>query len=797
MSISRIAADGREQLTVDHLKETAEYASILGGKFRSSALVRTAALLHDMGKFSDEFVQYLRISVQSKKGGVNAVRRGSVIHATQGAKYVFEAGLREKELLLALSTEIIAICIAGHHGGLMDSISPQGETSLRNRLTTDKDALHYKEVRMAFEKESILAENLKDLMRACREELSGLIEVCKNEKLNILFMVHMLVKSVFSCLVDSDRYTAYCFEIGKTPEVQLSVPPWEEYAAQLEQHISTFPIDSEIACIRHDISRKCLNASVRPCGVYRLYVPTGGGKTLSSLRFALNHAKEHSQEHIIYVIPYLSVLDQTAKEIKKALQYEDDKEYILEHHSNFVLPDDDSEAQTYRLFTDRWDQPIIITTMVQFMESVYSHKGGNLRKLHNMMNAVLIFDEVQSLPIKCVHLFNDTINYLHTFGNCTALLCTATQPLIDKVERPIRLSSPPELIADTSEAFKKLKRTRIVDKTEKGGYSIEALRDFVLEKLDAAGNCLVILNTKKDAANLYHAVENYINENFKTQIKLVHLSTSMCPAHRLEAIDSMQEEGNKKMLKCERILCISTQLIEAGVDISFACVVRALAGLDSIAQAAGRCNRNGEEPNGRDVYIVNLAEENLSKLPDIKCGSDVTSRILDESLDDLLSHEVMDRYYQEYFYKRKVEMDYPYNNTGYIYDLLSGNKKGSGEYINSGDKAPLPALCQAFQTAGEQFHVIEKGTTSILVPYRRGAEIAEEYSAAKLRNKPKLLREMGRYSVSLYPHQMHELEKEQALRLIDGEIFILEKDYYDLKLGVVFQREPEFLYTGR
>lgn len=791
MYISRIATDGREQLTVDHLKETAAYASILGRKFNSSAMVRTASFFHDTGKFSDEFVQYLRLSVQSRKDGGNALRRGSVIHATQGAKYIFKAGLSEKELLLA--AEIIAICIAGHHGGLMDSISPQGETLLRNRLTTDKDALHSEEVTVAFEKEGVLTENLKDLMSACRAELLGFVEVCKTEKLNVAFMIHMLVKSVFSCLVDSDRYNAYCFEIGKTPETQLPVPPWEEYAMRLEQHLSAFLIDSEIARIRHDISEKCLNASVRPRGVYRLDVPTGGGKTLSSLRFALNHAKEHNMEHIIYVIPYLSVLDQTAKEIKKALQYCDDEEYILEHHSNIVPPDDESDAQTYRLLTDRWNQPIIITTMVQFLESIYSHKGGNLRKLHNIAKAVLIFDEVQSLPVKCVHLFNDALNYLHTFGNCTALLCTATQPLIDKVERSIRFSSPSKLIADTGEAFKKLKRTRIVDSTAKGGYTTEALRDFVLEKLGAVGNCLVILNTKKDAANLYRAGKMYINDNTETQIKLVHLSTSMCPAHRMEEIDSMQEwDGNKKILKRERILCISTQLIEAGVDISFACVVRALAGLDSIAQAAGRCNRNGEAPNGREAYIVNLAEENLSKLPDIQCGSDVTSRILDESVDDLLSHTVMDRYYEEYFYKRKGEMDYPYKN-GYIYDLLSRNKKGSGAFINNGNGAPFPALPQAFQTAGEQFCVIDKGTTAVLVPYGRGAKLAEEYRTAKLRNKPKLLREMGRYSVSLYPHQMRALEKEQALRLIGDEIIVLDEDYYDLELGVVFQRDPEFL----
>lgn len=790
MYISRIATDGREQLTINHLKETAAYASMLGGKFRSSALVRAAAFFHDMGKLSDEFVHYLRLSDQSRKDGGNAPHKGSVIHSTQGAKYILKSALSKKELLIA--AEIIANCIAGHHGGLMDGISPQGETSLRNRLSTDKDELHYDKVTVAFEKEDVLTGKLEDLMSACCDELSSFIEVCKTEKLNATFMLHMLVKSVFSCLVDSDRYNAYCFEIGEMPELRLSIPPWEEYARRLEKHLSTFLIDSEIDRIRKDISEKCLDASAHPCGVYRLSVPTGGGKTLSSLRFALNHAKEHNIERIIYVIPYLSILDQTAKEIKKALQYQEKEDFVLEHHSNFVLPDDENEVQTYRLFTDRWSQPIIITTMVQFLETIYSHKAGDLRKLHNMANAVLIFDEVQSLPLKCVHLFNDALNYLHTFGNCTVLLCTATHPLIDKVERPIRFSSPSELIADTSEAFKTLKRTRIVDSTVRGGYTTEALRDFVLEKLCAAGNCLVILNTKKDAANLYRAAKNYLYENAETQIKLVHLSTLMCPAHRMEAIDCMLEERNKKILKRERILCISTQLIEAGVDISFACVVRVLAGLDSIAQAAGRCNRNGEDPNGRKVYIVNLAEENLSRLPDIQCGSDVTSRILDESVNDLLSQTAMDRYYEEYFYKRKGEMDYPYKN-GYIYDLLSGNKKGFGAYINSGDSAPSPALRQAFQAAGEQFCVIEKGTTAVLVPYKRGAELVEEYRTANLRNRSKLLREMGRYSVSLYPHQMRALEKEQALSLIGDEILALDEVYYDLKLGVVFQRDSEFL----
>jgi len=395
------------------------------------------AVTHDMGKLSAAFVSYLRENSTKDKQHL----RGSVIHATQGAKYIYDTALTNRGFLAV--AEMVALCITGHHGGLMDGISPVGDTPLRNRLSQDKRGLHYGEVTAAFEQAGVMTVPVEELLSTCRAELSAFIESCKVNQLNTAFMVHMLVKSLYSCLVDADRYNAYCFDSGKKPETQIVSPPWEELASRLEQYISAFSSTSAIAQIRNDISQKCLKASVRQRGVYRLHVPTGGGKTLSSLRFAVNHAKMHRMERIIYVIPYLSVLEQTAHEIRKAFQYRDDEEFILEHHSNLTPPDDEEEARSYRLFTDRWNQPIVITTMVQFLESVFSHRGSKLRKVHNLANSVFIFDEVQSLPIKCVHLFNDAMNYLHTFGRSTILLCTATQPLIDKVLMPIKLASPP------------------------------------------------------------------------------------------------------------------------------------------------------------------------------------------------------------------------------------------------------------------------------------------------------------------------------------------------------------------
>jgi CRISPR-associated endonuclease/helicase Cas3 len=263
----------------------------------------------------------------------------------------------------------------------------------------------------------------------------------------------------------------------------------------------------------------------------------------------------------------------------------------------------------------------------------------------------------------------------------------------------------------------------------------------------------------------------------------------MCPAHRLKVIKTIKE------LKQKNGLCISTQLIEAGVNISFGCVIRAIAGLDSIAQAAGRCNRNGEDLNGKKVYIVNIAKENLSMLPDIKCGADITYRILEEKPTDLLSPDVISRYYNEYFYKQKPQMNYPVNDVGNLYDLLSDNQKGVRAYFNTGEGV-LPALRQAFQTAGELFSVIEQRTTSVLVPYEDGEKLAEEYRKADIKEKNMLLHEIGMYSVSLYRYQLDKLYEMNAVYSIDDEILILKTGYYDDMLGVVFDKKNEFLYIG-
>jgi CRISPR-associated endonuclease/helicase Cas3 len=434
----------------------------------------------------------------------------------------------------------------------------------------------------------------------------------------------------------NERRDTYLFDINKhcNPEDtdwDSLIDIFEEGLQELlEKNIQKFGTESKIVKIRQTVSDQCKEAATKKTGIYQLSVPTGGGKTLSSLRFSLHHCKAENKKRIIYVIPYLSIIEQTASEIRKILNLSENNDILLEHHSNIVLPDDEEEQEIRKLSTSRWDKTIVITTAVQFLETVMSSRGGDLRKFHNMSDSVIIFDEVQSLPIKSIHLFNETITFLAKFCNATILLCTATQPQLDKTERNnLLLEDNPNLI-DCSNLFEELRRTRIVVLEEK---NIDDFGAFISEKADVLGNCLAIVNTKKSALEVFERLKG------KSDFEVYHLSTAMCSIHRTETISKIKDALSNK----RKIICVATQLIEAGIDISFSCVVRAIVGLDSIAQAAGRCNRNGESESPLEVYVIPLKGENLDKLQDIKAGKEITERLIRNSKGaDLLDSTIMD-----------------------------------------------------------------------------------------------------------------------------------------------------------
>ncbi|MCL2593735.1 MAG: CRISPR-associated helicase Cas3' [Defluviitaleaceae bacterium] len=736
------------QKLLEHSENVAKLAENFASKSGIGEMLNYVGFLHDLGKNSQEFQKYLLEDGES------------VRHSIVGAKQIFEDF---NDFLIG--AEMAANIIASHHGSLYDNLSPEGDTVLLSKL---KDKVPYRVTKIT---KKFCIENIKN------EIITNIFKLDEGDR---VFGLSMLVKYAFSCLVDADRLDAYLSESGKAYVKEN--PPWSELITNLSKYISKFDNLTEISEFRENISNQCEEAAMRSVGIYKLEVPTGGGKTLASLRFALNHAKKHNLERIIYVIPYLSILSQTAQALRDALGA--DKDVVLEHHSGFLPNEDDhnddkdgTNYEYYKLQISRWEEPIILTTQVQFLESIFSAKGSDLRKMHNMAKAVIIFDEVQSLPVKCIHLFNGAMHFLHYVCGSTILLCTATQPLLDgDIDRPLKLSKD----ASIAKYNKLLPRTKIINSLKPVGHTYEELSDFILDKHKLS--TLVIVNTKAAAKNIFKE----LNEAGKT---VVHLSTNMCGIHRDEVINRVKEKLKNKQ---QEVICISTQLIEAGVDISFECVIREVAGLDSILQGAGRCNRHGEFGEVKNVYVVNIKDQNLSKLPDIKIGADITMKLFNEDkIDDI------NEYYRHYFYNRKNEMDFPTKNGGTIYQLLSDNEQGVNNFCNTKGsnvaKDNKIEMRAAIRSAAEAFYIIDKGQKNIVVNYGKAHDLLREYYMAKdFEVKKNILSKLGRFSVSVYQYQLEKLEEKGAVYLQD-DIWMLANGFYDKNLGLNIDGDHEFL----
>lgn len=740
------------QLLSDHLEGASKLAGLFGSKFGFENAGAVVGLLHDHGKYTCAFQKYLKRSLNGE-----SVRRGEVIHALQGARFVDEA------IADPLISDILGNAIAMHHSGLFNCVF-EGKRTLTVKADKPENILHYKEAVGNFSP-SVDVDKIK-------AEVWRVSKICQENKLDAPFILHLLTKALFSCVVDADR----CNSAGLYIEGEL--PDWKSMIRLFDRHISGFGAHGDLNQVRQAISLQCRDAGARKPGIYTLSIPTGGGKTLSSLRFALEHANANKLERIIYVIPYLSILDQTATELRKIFGKKAD-EYILEHHSNIELPEDEDEEDKYRLLSSRWDSPIVLTTMVQFLETIYSNKASKLRKFHNMANAVLVFDEVQSLPIKCTHLFNDAVNFLHQFGKSTVLLCTATQPHLHETERPIWLSKNSELVHVPEERSGVFKRVAIEDKSGTVK-TYEEVVTLAKSQLKQGKSTLIILNTKRSAQEVY-------GQCAVPDCEKVFLTTDLCPAHRLGLIESLRKNLNPETRRLS--LCVSTQLIEAGVDISFDCVIRAKAGLDSIVQAAGRCNRNGEQAELQSVFVVEPQEENLSRLLEIQEAKKITSRVLREKQGyDFLSDEVIAAFYKYYFFDQKQKMDFDTKDgVTTIYSLLSKNPLGAEAY-RSRQGNPYKGLPAAFETAAKEFSVIDAAQTGVVVPYGEALQLISKFeNTYETKVQMRILKKLQKYTVSVYSNVLEQLKEDRAvdvIRSVKDEFYLLSPDYYDPEQGL-------------
>lgn len=783
----------RQQSVREHCDNVELLARAYGSKIGVDAAAGLIGKVHDMGKCKQEFQNYIL--------GISNAKRGEINHAACGARYLEET-YALGEYGGNLPVQMLALAVESHHAGLIDCISTKGENTYQNGVWKDAEA-QFQAAVQTYHQECAGEAELKQAFEQAAVQLEEKMREIQHMG---AFGKHLLEKYLFSCLIDADRYDTYCFAAGIEPKPDFKPDRafWRTYLEWLEAALEDMAKqqpksegEQKVRQLRQEISDSCRAWAKREPGVYQLYVPTGGGKTLSSLRYALAHCMEYEKEHIFYVIPYQTIIEQTVQEIRDKLQ-EDDETIILEHHANVIHGAEEEKTEEeiqkqYERLTERWTSPVIVTTMVQFLNTLFAGKTRNLRRMHQLANSVIIFDEIQSIPVKCIHMFNEAVNFLSEVCHATVVLCTATQPKLEGVEEhSLRLAQPAQIVEDYLDKFRQLSRVKLVDTTRwKPTMTYEDAADFVWEKHQALPHVLVVVNTKAAAKEIYQRLQEK-NQMLPAEeaADIILLTTSLCAADRLERLDAI-----KKTPAGKKLICVSTQLIECGVDLSFDCVVRSLAGLDNAAQSAGRCNRHGEM-GCREVYLVKLCEEKLNKLPDIQKAQESCERVLREFAkkpeyfgNDLLSPKAIACYYHYYYHERKNEMGYwaEKSDRETLFDMLSDNETAWRAYTHESKQQTLPAMRQAFAEAGAKFHVIEDNTTTVLVPFKKGKEyILQLNGQCSPEEAVKLARRAQRYTVQIYPGDRNELEKKGALYQLNcGNIWALHDEYYDSELGVV------------
>ena len=811
-------ADGQPQFLQTHLTETAEIAKLLAAKLDLDQAGELLGLMHDFGKYSRKFQKYIHDETSLFNPDLDdeeSTPNGSKVdHSTAGAQWAYRE-LRKfgaAQGIGELFGQMLGLCIASHHGeGLIDCLDGEGNPKWIERFNKTDELTHLVECER--NADEVVQQKAYELAgeNLIRSLLNAVKPILSNQTINNKikeFYLGCLTRFLFSCLIDADRINSSDFEREAQKEVRhlAEKPDWQSAIDKLEAKLAGFENRYPIDEIRRRISDDCLKRAVDFQGIYTLTVPTGGGKTLASLRYALHHAQKHNLDRIIYIIPYTSIIDQNAQAVREILgEY-----WILEHHSNL-----EPEKQSWqdKLLSENWDKPIVFTTMVQFLDAWFGGGTRGARHIHPMTNSVLIFDEIQTLPVKCVHLFCNVLNWLTTFGKSTAVLCTATQPLLGesglrnfpegKRERIaarglLRLPENAEIMGkhqDLDKLFADLSRVEIRFNEKAGGWNVEEAVAFLLEQFQTTQSCLFIVNTKKWAQELYQ----YCKAQNVPPEALFHLSTHQCAAHRKAIFDTIK--GRLKNGK--PVICISTQLIEAGVDISMACVIRALGGLDSIAQAAGRCNRHGEKKGKGQVWVLNLQEQDFTRiLPDIQAGKTHAERVFrDFAGQDILQPAAMERYFEYYFYQRSDEMAYYVKNsaTGSLLDWLSDNALNPYGEKNNKISKPLPLLMQSFKSAGRAFQAIDAPTRAVIVPYGEGTElIAKLCGEWDPKEMHRTLQKAQRYSVNAFPNVWDKLQKENALHeTIEGSgIYYLKERHYNDEFGLSLDETSDMTFLN-
>lgn len=770
------------QTIEEHCRHTAEIASELLQSIGAGKAAYLAGILHDMGKCKQEFQIYLEKAFRGEK-----TVKGSVVHTFAGVKYVLDKYHDTGSEVTQIIAEIIAFAIGAHHG-LFDINIANKENGFQHRR--DAIDIGYEESRKGFFENCINASQVDMLMKDAEEELWNIIsgnilglyneENASKAEAEIAFHMGLLARLLLSAVIEGDRSDTASFMSGE-PYLESMDTDWAFYLARIEKKLEQFHGQKPIDRARKEISDQCRKFANKRGGVYTLNVPTGGGKTLASLRYALAHAAIYRKKRIIFTIPLLSILEQNAAVIH---QWIEDDSIILEHHSNVVTGEMDGEDDGEKeALTESWNAPIIITTMVQLLNTMFSGNTSSIRRFHALVDSIIVIDEVQTVPLKLLSLFNLAVNFLAEICGATVILCSATQPELTATEHPL-LTKPVEMVPYSKKIWDVFKRAVI---TDDGSMALEDVPDYAAKLIGCSKSLLIVCNKKAEAEYVYHEME-------EKGYCCYHLSASMCMEHRRRTLKKLEQDLKNADMQ-HPVICVATQVIEAGVDLSFMTVIRFAAGMDSIIQAAGRCNRNAENDGISKVHIIQIKGENLSKLQDIQRGKDATISLFyeyrknpEKFYNDLSSQAAIKSYYKRLYdaYDRGA-MDFPVKEKGCtIYNLLSLNGKyctnTHGYYYR-----------QAFKTAGNSFSVFDEDSIDVIVPYGEGKEIITQLCSVNredFANKKQLIKRAAQYSVSVYQYQQKELERTGCLYWIcDGSVAILTDENYDLETGFTMKRQ--------
>ncbi|MBS6196701.1 MAG: CRISPR-associated helicase Cas3' [Clostridiales bacterium] len=678
----------RKQFMKEHLEGTARLAGEFAEAFGTYEWGYCCGMLHDIGKYSDAFQEKIR----GKEKRVDHSTAGAQLCLAKDGMYGF-----------------LSYCIAGHHAGLPDYGSVHFDTASAPTLMgrKQKRVENYE----AYQKEIQIPQIKKPPFDPKKVK-------------NPPFSLSVFIRMLYSCLVDADFLdTEYFMQNGITER-----SPGEPMAVlfeKLNQHISGWLENTESDTVnghRTEILKHCMEQGKKERGLFRLTVPTGGGKTVASLTFALRHAIENHMERVIYVIPYTSIIEQNAQVFREILG----EENVLENHSN-VDYESSEELKPMHLAAENWDKPVVVTTNVQFFESLFGNKSSKCRKLHNIANSVIIFDEAQMLPndyLKpCISMMEELVERYRA----SLVLCTATQPALGAFFQNGR--SFVELCPRMEEQFRFFER---VSFQNIGTVTEEDLAERLIQEKQA----LCIVNTKKRAQCLYRQLEGE---------GVYHLSTAMYPLHRKRVLKEIRE----RLAGGERCILISTSLVEAGVDLDFISVYRQIAGVDSMIQAAGRCNREGKRAPEDSVVSV-FRFEGKEMTPGQRQQIDVANLLLEEG-EDIFSLEVIERYFSMLYRFRGESLD---------------KKRIMDEFKMTGHN---------FARVGKEFKLIEENTKTIFIPIEE--EAGELLQQMKYKGYTKAgMRKAGAYTVQVYDREFESLNGGGMLRPVSEDL----KDFYEL-----------------